>query len=128
MKHVMIAEDDVEMRTLLARELRARGFEVTAVEDGARVLYELEDKRPDVFVLDVWMPVLSGIDVLKLLRADGYSTPVVLMTAACDDEVIDAAEKHFASVVFDKPVEPSLLCEAVEIVMHVHRNGLAALR
>jgi two-component system chemotaxis response regulator CheB len=79
---VVVADDSAFMRRLLTDTLGRQGHDVVAaVEDGDRALTACRDLRPDVLTLDLAMPGLDGIGVLKALRATALSVPVVVVSA-----------------------------------------------
>jgi DNA-binding response OmpR family regulator len=78
---VLIAEDDVELRELLVRGLRAHDLEASGVGTGAQLLAGAEQWRPDALVVDVGLPDADGRDVCQALRARGSQTPVLFLTA-----------------------------------------------
>ena len=80
-KKLMIVDDDVEMRTLLAEYFRRLGFEVAEKENAALALQAVTTDRFDCFILDVAMPEMSGIELLKKLRERGIDTPTLFLTA-----------------------------------------------
>jgi two-component system nitrate/nitrite response regulator NarP len=83
---VLIADDHPIMLSGLEAILRGSDFEVVAkVTDGAAVLEELPRSRPELLVIDVQMPVRTGMDVLRTLRSRGDRRPIVLLTAQLDD-------------------------------------------
>jgi CheY-like chemotaxis protein len=120
-KHrVLVAEDDPDMRRLIATLLRMAGHKVAEARDGMDILDRLESsiwsERHDLFdviVSDVNMPGLSGLDVLAALRCAYWTTPVVLITAFGDDDMRAEARALGASAVLDKPIDPEKLREAV---------------
>jgi CheY-like chemotaxis protein len=119
-RRVLVAEDDADMRSLVATLLRTAGHEVVEAADGLDVLEWLEptlsaDRAApiDVVVSDVEMPGLSGLDVLAALRASNRSTPVVLITAYGNDDVRAEARELGAAAVLDKPLDPHVLRDAV---------------
>lgn len=79
--HVLVAEDDRAVRSSLERALRLEGYRVTAVNDGAQALDRHRTDRADVLVLDVSMPVLDGLTLCRVLRAEGDRTPILMLTA-----------------------------------------------
>ena len=87
---VLVAEDDDSLRRLLELRLDNHGFDVRSAADGVLALEVVDDWTPDVAVLDVMMPRLSGLSVCRELRArDSTSAvPVLLLTARCFDEDI----------------------------------------
>jgi DNA-binding response OmpR family regulator len=78
---VLVVEDDRYIRELVAMELEHRGLEVLCVPDGPSGLEAARRFRPDVVILDLVLPGLDGVGVLKQLRASGSRVPVVMLTA-----------------------------------------------
>ncbi|MEU3730449.1 response regulator transcription factor [Streptomyces sp. NPDC033538] len=85
---VLLAEDDRAIRHALERALTLEGYRVTAVADGVDALAEAHRGRPDVLVLDVMMPGMDGLQVCRALRAEGDSTPILILTA-----LVETAER-----------------------------------
>ena len=116
MKRVLLADDDPGTREVVAEVLRDMGLEVLTSDDGGRMLVAIASQyksgnTPDdvqLVVTDVVMPVMSGIDVLKGLRAAHWKTPVIVMTAFATNEVRDAVEK-LGGVLLVKPVDLHVL-------------------
>src|SRR5713101_9168670 len=77
----MIVDDDVEMRTLLAEYFRRLGFEVAEKESGMAALQTATTDHFDCFILDVAMPEMTGVELLKKLRERGNETPALFLTA-----------------------------------------------
>jgi two-component system response regulator MprA len=78
---LLIAEDDRAVRDSLTRALELEGYAVTAVGDGAQAIDAAGSAAPDVVVLDVSMPIVDGLTVCKVLRADGNRVPILMLTA-----------------------------------------------
>jgi two-component system response regulator MprA len=78
---LLIAEDDRAVRDSLTRALELEGYVVIAVGDGAQALDAAAAAVPDVVVLDVSMPIVDGLTVCKVLRADGNRVPILMLTA-----------------------------------------------
>lgn len=79
--HLLVVEDDENLRSMLCAALRYNGFEVTPCADGREALQTLETLAPDLIVLDVMLPDIDGFEVCRELRAGGSSIPVVFLTA-----------------------------------------------
>ena len=77
----MIVDDNAEMSTLLAEYFRRLGFEVTEKQSGVAALQTAATERFDCFVLDVSMPEMTGVELLKKLRDRGIQTPALFLTA-----------------------------------------------
>jgi len=86
---LLVVDDEPNIVELLDASLRFHGFEVTTCLDGATALTLAKQLKPDLMVTDVMMPGLSGFDLVRSLRADGYQFPVLFLTAkdAVDDRV-----------------------------------------
>lgn len=80
MKHVMVVDDEVDILTCLDEALSAEGYRVTAVVSGGEALDLLAAEVPDLIILDLRMPQISGIEVLKALRVKHPDLPVVVCT------------------------------------------------
>ena len=85
---VLMIDDDVKLTELVAEYLAREGMTVEVVHDGARGLERARDQSPALIVLDVMLPGLGGLDVLRQLRADGGAAarlPVLMLTARGDE-------------------------------------------
>jgi DNA-binding response OmpR family regulator len=80
-QHILVAEDQADIRDLLVMNLRGAGYEVAAVADGNTALASQADSPADLLVLDLMMPGMGGLDVCKALRARGQATPILMLTA-----------------------------------------------
>lgn len=111
---VLLAEDDADMRRLLAGWLRREGYRVHTVADGGELTRELARHAAnapdaidvDVVISDIRMPGPSGLDALLALRERDRATPVILITAFGDRSVHDEARRLGAHVL-DKPFAAS---------------------
>lgn len=79
--HVLVVDDDAAVRASLRRALPLHGFEVTAAADGIEAIRLVGHASPDVLVLDVMMPGVDGLGVVRRLRQDGRDLPILLLTA-----------------------------------------------
>ena len=120
---IVVAEDDPEMRALLAAALRRDGYEVIEVSDGAQlweylhaVMHRADVAAPDLLVSDVRMPGQSGLEVLAALRRAEVGLPVVLITAFGDAEAHDAAFELGAAML-DKPFDLDTLRRTVHCLV-----------
>jgi len=121
---VLLAEDEAELRDLLAQALRADGMRVMTVADGDGVSDELleGEDSPDVLVTNVRMPLRSGIEVLRSLRRRGSNLPVILITAF--GEAINRAEVATlgGAAVLEKPFDIDDLKTALKNLEEVFRR------
>ncbi|WP_280854125.1 MULTISPECIES: response regulator transcription factor [unclassified Streptomyces] len=83
---MLLAEDDRAIRHALERALILEGYQVTAVADGVEALAQAHRTPPDVLVLDVMMPGIDGLQVCRVLRAEGDRTPILMLTALVETQ------------------------------------------
>jgi DNA-binding response OmpR family regulator len=88
MARVLIIEDEPSLLKFLSQNLALRGWDVVAVADGQEGLRQARETRPDLILLDLMLPVVSGWEVLETLRQEGVlrSVPVIVVTAAARAE------------------------------------------
>ena len=79
--HILVAEDQADIRELLVMNLRSAGYEVTAVGDGEQALAAQVEHASDLLILDLMMPRMDGLEVCKALRARASATPILMLTA-----------------------------------------------
>jgi DNA-binding response OmpR family regulator len=116
---IVVADDDVDILDLLVFKLNQAGFETTAVPDGLAALKAIEADPPRLAILDVMMPGLSGIDVLRHLRASEATKDldVILLTARVRDSDVDTGYATGASDYVAKPFSPRELMHRVNAVL-----------
>lgn len=78
---VLVIEDEQNLRDQLALKLRESGYVVDTADDGETGLYYAREYPIDVAIVDIGLPVMSGVDVIKTLRSEGHSYPVLILTA-----------------------------------------------
>jgi CheY-like chemotaxis protein len=118
---ILLAEDDRELRALIASALRDDGFEVVAVEDGNTLVDHLADGMAadgsldgyDLIISDIRMPGFTALEIMTGLRRLLASTPIVLITAFGDPKTHERARRLGAAAVFDKPFDVDELTRAV---------------
>lgn len=79
--HILVAEDDINIRVGLADTLESEGYSVTTAEDGQKALDSFEQNRFDLILLDIMMPGKSGYDVCRQIRTKDEDVPVIMLTA-----------------------------------------------
>src|SRR5690625_654811 len=84
--HLLVVDDEENIRDLLAAALRFAGFTVTTARNGNEALTAAREVRPDLIVLDVMMPDMDGFTVTRRLRGRGDEVPVLFLTARADSQ------------------------------------------
>ncbi|HVT45774.1 MAG TPA: response regulator [Thermoanaerobaculia bacterium] len=118
---VLIVEDNSDLRRLYAFGLNQRGYEVKLAANGAEALDRLESEKPDIILLDLFMPVMSGWDVLDRIDTFTDRIPIVVISGTTERPT----ESPHASIVswLSKPVALDELCQALEEAITVPPAG-----
>jgi two-component system, NtrC family, response regulator AtoC len=106
---ILVADDEPSNRKILAQELNHKGFRVDTACGGKEALAKIESATPDLLILDYMMPDLSGLEVLKELRAKGNDTPAILITAYGSVERAVEVMKAGAYDFITRPFDPEHL-------------------
>lgn len=112
---VLVADDDEDILVLVRTVLERAGYEVSAVRDGAEAIAAARQRRPDLAVLDVAMPELDGLEVLRRLRADASTSdvPVLLLSARVQEDDVARGFATGADAYVQKPFSPRELLDRV---------------
>ena len=103
---VLIADDDAATRHGVAKLLENTGFDVSEVADGLSALRAIQEKQYDLVFLDIWMPHLSGLEVLARIRLGTSRPKVIVMTSDATSETLLRAVKEQAYDYLSKPFPP----------------------
>jgi len=113
-RHVLIVDDDPALRSVLERALASAGYTVTCAGDGAQALERLDTKRFDLVLIDVWMPRMTGLEVLARLKGAAGSPKAILMTGDHTPETVLAAIREQAWQYIPKPFTPSTVVDMID--------------
>jgi DNA-binding response OmpR family regulator len=105
----VVADNEPEIRALIAEYLAARGYQVTEAEDGLRTLLHVKNLRPALLILDLMMPRLGGIDALIRIRKNFPNVVVIVLTGTTDDALRGRVASMGAAAVLPKPVDLDIL-------------------
>ncbi|HET6626456.1 MAG TPA: response regulator [Nocardioidaceae bacterium] len=119
MARIVVADDDADIRELVAFKLEQGGHDVVVVGDGAAAVEACRDQVPDVVLLDVMMPGTNGLDACRALRRDPAlaTVPVILLTARARDVEIATGFEAGADDYVVKPFSPRELADRVDAVL-----------
>jgi len=120
---ILVVDDNEDLVDIARKILLARGFEVRVAYSGPSALASVEQRRPDLILLDIMMPQMSGMDVLERLRANPATAgvPVILVTAKDQDEDLLAGYKFGADYYITKPFSPKQLLYGIGLVLGTER-------
>ena len=117
MAEILIGEDDADVRKWLAIALETEGFTVRTAADGAATSEEAKTTRPDLLILDVMMPKMSGLEVCKAIRAFDRTLPILMLTARNKDEDLIAGLGAGADDYVTKPFALNVLLARIAALL-----------
>lgn len=112
---ILVVDDEPQICELLQRFLSLRGYRVRAVPDGPQALAAVEQEVPQLVVLDMNMPGMNGVEVLRKLRAKKYGGGVILLTTGQDEKLLQEALDLGSVDVMGKPVDLERLALAIQV-------------
>jgi CheY-like chemotaxis protein len=113
-RRVLLVDDEEDLRTLVSSIVGDLGYEVEMAKDGLSAIEKVEADPPDLILLDLLLPGIDGITVLRYLRESGCEVPIVLLTACSDESTIRKALREGASAYVPKPFRIRELAQACE--------------
>ncbi len=123
-RRLLLVEDDPTLRQALAFSLSREGYEVATAADGEGALEAARGERVDLILLDVMLPEMSGIEVLRVLRGEGVTTPVIILSAKGDEIDRVVGLKVGADDYVAKPFSrPELLARIEAVLRRQRREG-----
>ncbi len=127
MATILVVDDELGIRALLSEILADEGHTVELAENAAQARQVRESLRPDLVLLDIWMPDVDGVTLLKEWSAGGQLTmPVIMMSGHGTIDTAVEATKHGASAFLEKPITLQKLLRAVEQALVKPAQRLAA--
>jgi len=126
-KRILVVDDEAHVRDAVRAFLDAQGYAVVTARDGAAALREVERRRPDLVLTDLFMPELDGIELIACLREIAPEIPIVAMANRCKPFTVDYAEiatKLGAFTGLTKPLDSVRLLDVLDCAL----AGLAAPR
>ena len=132
-KRIVVVEDEADMAELVAMRLRREGYLVEVAPDGLRALETIRAAVPDLAIVDIMLPVLSGTDLVTELRQDPRTStvPIIMMTAKGEETDIVVGLRLGADDYVTKPFSMSVLVARVAAVLRraaAMREGAKGLR
>ena len=116
MRKVFIVDPNEDFSTILAGALRAQ-FQVEVYSDGTRALERIRGVHPDVVILDLLVPGIPGLELLKTIRAERLSPAVVVTSDFLSDFVVNALQRYQADYVIRKPCSISSITDLLEEIL-----------
>jgi DNA-binding response OmpR family regulator len=115
--NIIVAEDDAKQAELVRRYLEREGHLVAVVEDGRAAIEAVRQREPDLLVLDVMMPRVDGLDVVRILRAEAREVSVLMLTARSTEDDLLLGLDLGADDYMTKPFSPRELVARVRTLL-----------
>lgn len=117
---ILFAEDMASTRAAIQAVMESAGHEVVGAKDGAEAMRHLEQGDFDAAVLDIWMPLQSGLDVLQQVRSRGDSLPIILISGggpgASLEQAATLGDLYGADAILFKPIADAELLDTLQNV------------
>jgi DNA-binding response OmpR family regulator len=123
---ILVVDDEQPIRDLLTKFLSSRGFHVHAAQDGPTALALAERERPALIVLDIHMPGMNGVEVLRTLRKKKYAGGVMMLTG-CEDQALLKEALDLGSLdIIGKPIDLERVALAIQVSLILTKRCVQA--
>lgn len=113
-RKILIIDDDLTALDIVDFLFEDKGYEVVRRTDGPSALQYIEGDTPDVILVDLMMPKMSGQETVRNIRQRGFHMPIVAFTALDDPEAHEEAREAGCNLVLTKPCKPNVLVKHIE--------------
>jgi two-component system phosphate regulon response regulator PhoB len=114
---ILIVDDEAGVRELLGDALRIAGFETATASDGMSALTAIRNKKPDLLIIDINMPLMDGFELVERLRSTGDNTPALMLSARADRADVTRGLTLGADDYVTKPFSPRELNARIKAVL-----------
>lgn len=118
MKRILLAEDEEILRMLIVDSLEDEDYIIDEAEDGQEALHYIKENKYDLIILDHMMPVLTGLDVIRLVRLDKKDVKILMLSAKSQLSDQEKAFNTGADFFIAKPFSPSELLEKIKVILN----------
>jgi two-component system nitrogen regulation response regulator NtrX len=118
---VLVVDDEAAIRDSLHMILEYEGYRVEEASSGSQALAKVADRAPDAVILDIKMPEMDGLDVLKAFRERGYDMPVLMISGHADVQTAVEATRRGAYDFFEKPLQRERILVSLRNAVESHR-------
>ena len=114
---LLVVDDEESLRMILKNELAEHGFDVTEADSGEAALRAMETSTPDLVILDVRMPGMDGLEVLKTIRQNNLAKKVIMLTGVDELKIARESLQFGANDFMTKPFQFKNMYACIERVM-----------
>jgi DNA-binding response OmpR family regulator len=118
-KKILVVDDEPHIVTMIKSRLKANGYDVITAFDGQEGLEKAQNENPDLILLDVMMPKLTGYKVARLLKFDDSfkNIPIIMLTARSQEKDIEMGTEVGVNIYITKPFEAQELLETIKTLL-----------
>lgn len=116
-KKILIVDDDMTLRELYEERIKAEGYTILSASDGEEAIEKATKEKPDLLLLDIMMPKINGIDVMKMLREkeETKDIPIIILTALIQEvDKIKGMMKPYDSYLIKSEIMPKEVVDAIQ--------------
>lgn len=116
---ILLADDEEDIKTILSMYLENSGYDVETAYDGLDAMERIKERKPDLILMDIMMPVLDGIEVTRQIKEqeEFRDIPVVMLTAAAHSSMVQRAMDAGARDYISKPFDPEKVNEIIQKIL-----------
>jgi CheY-like chemotaxis protein len=114
---VLVVDDEQLVRDLLVQFLSLRGYRALGVKEGPEAISMVEQTSPDLILLDLMLPGMNGVEVLRRLRDKNFSGAIIIVTGSYDEELLQDAWSLHPQEVITKPIDLDKLLAMIQLVL-----------
>ena len=118
-RKILIVDDEVEICSMLRRFFQKQGHQVVTCTDGDGAIALAAQERPHLIILDIKMPGISGVEVLRLLRENHNAAKIIILSAVKDDNVIQETLRLGANGYLTKPFRLEHVAQLMQSVLGI---------
>jgi DNA-binding response OmpR family regulator len=122
---ILIIDDDMTALDLMDILFERNDFDVVRHTDAAWIVEHIEELAPDIILIDLMMPRMNGNECIKLLRQKGVDIPVVVFTAAIDEQLHREAQLNGANLILSKPCKSDVLVAEIKRLLQLSGSQFA---
>lgn len=101
--NVLVTEDDTQLNTAISEFFKLKSFEVVSIKDGIEAIDKIDSQNFDLYIIDINIPNINGLDILKHIRKTNLTTPVIIITASLEIQNLTTAFENGCSEYIKKP-------------------------
>lgn len=125
---VLIIEDDVQLNIALSEFFKIKAFETVSIKDGLKAIDKIENEYFDLYIIDINIPDINGLDLLKHIRKTDLDTPIIIITASLEIQNFSTAFESGCSEYIKKPFHLKELDIRVNNLLSLSKTNMVDLR